>query len=192
MPKPLAKKRGKLSPYRAHVAKWEDCDRCPLCETRRRVVLARGKLPCDILFVGEAPGGSEDVHGQPFIGPAGRLLDHLIQKAIDAAEVESPRLAFTNLVACLPIHESGKSDPTASEIKACKDRLVEFVRIASPKRIVAVGSLSSKWLPKLIDREPDVSIVHPASILRGVEPRKTFEIDQTFIRLAQLFEDWRT
>ncbi len=65
-----------------HIADWESCTRCPLHTTRRWVVLGRGTLPCDVLFVGEAPGNSENDIGKPFIGQAGKILDSLISASV--------------------------------------------------------------------------------------------------------------
>ena len=70
-----------MTPYIKHREKWKDCTRCLLHEHRRKIVLCRGKIPADVLFVGEAPGESEDVLGSPFVGPAAQLLDSLIEQA---------------------------------------------------------------------------------------------------------------
>lgn len=70
-----------VSLYSSHVERWKDCEGCSLRDRRTRVVLYRGKIPCDVLFIGEAPGESEDVVGVPFVGPAGKLLDAMIQEA---------------------------------------------------------------------------------------------------------------
>ena len=64
------------SSFQQHREKWRDCQSCLLNKCRNRVVMARGKLPSPILFIGEAPGESENVVGLPFVGPAGRLLDY--------------------------------------------------------------------------------------------------------------------
>lgn len=70
------------SKYQLFVDKWGDCNRCHLCETREKIVIARGSVPADVLFIGEAPGEGEDSTGIPFIGPAGRLLDDIITKGL--------------------------------------------------------------------------------------------------------------
>lgn len=70
-----------VSLYQQHVADWRACTGCTLSERRNRVVLFRGSVPCDVLFVGEAPGESEDVVGTPFVGPAGKFLDGMILEA---------------------------------------------------------------------------------------------------------------
>lgn len=70
-----------MSLFSSHVERWRDCEGCSLSSRRSRVVLYRGKIPCDVLLVGEAPGDSEDVVGVPFVGPAGRLLDAMIAES---------------------------------------------------------------------------------------------------------------
>ncbi len=68
------------SKYQEYKKQWKGCKRCPLYKTRRKIVHCRGSLPCDIFFLGEAPGDSEDLLGKPFVGPAGKLLDRIIAK----------------------------------------------------------------------------------------------------------------
>lgn len=170
-----------MTPYQKHAADWKDCERCPLCVRRRRVVLYRGSIPADILFVGEAPGESEDVIGRPFVGPAGRLLDRAIAAAwteVDQHALHAQYLVtmcWANLVACIPKDSDPKNlstrkrgEPLPKEIAACAPRLEEFFKICKPKLIVTVGQLSEKeskakrWdtIAKL------ATVVHPAAILR--------------------------
>lgn len=193
-----------MSKWTDHVEKWKDCQLCDLCKTRKNVVLARGQVPCDVLLVGEAPGSSEDIVGRPFVGPAGKLLDEIIARAVDGLELckecnlaqyETPsgmvcssghggadsvpiRIAFTNLVACIPIGEEGSktAEPPVESIKACQPRLGELIELAKPQLIVMVGKLSEKWVPfstegiiKRRDEKPVqwCSITHPAAILRA-------------------------
>lgn len=148
--------------FNEHKALWMDCEACPLCEKRRRVVLLRGKVPCDILFIGEAPGQSEDMLGKPFIGPAGKLLDQMI----DAVFKPTVRWAMTNLVACIPLGEDGQKteEPPKASIMACSERLKQVVMFCKPKLIVCVGKLAAKhWTSKEI---PVITITHPAAVLR--------------------------
>ena len=70
-----------------HVEKWKDCQRCPLGQQRSNICLARGTVPCDVLFIGEAPGVSEDTFGLPFVGPAGQLLDQIILRTIPSPDL---------------------------------------------------------------------------------------------------------
>lgn len=177
-----------------HVARWRDCTACRLCQQRDRIVLARGDVPCDVLFVGEAPGASEDALGLPFVGPAGRLLDSIVDSAIGpwgreavAARLglaaDAPNctlrdlaaergdvlvlLAFTNLVACFPREAKarGENEPEPEEILACRPRLEEFVDLCRPRLVVLVGSLAGDWC------EHDAwGRVHGAAVLDVVHP----------------------
>jgi uracil-DNA glycosylase family 4 len=155
----------KLSPWKKHVAKWSECDRCSLSFSRTNVVLARGKLPCDVLFIGEGPGESEDILGEAFIGPAGKLLDEIIEHA-GGTEL---RIAFTNLVGCIPRGDDGSKtqDPPKEAISACAPRLSEFVILAKPKLIVRTGKLATKHLKDKFPKILAVDIFHPGSMLEG-------------------------
>jgi hypothetical protein len=107
-----------------------------LCPLARKVVLARGTLPCDVLFIGEGPGVSEDVTGRPFVGPAGSLLDHIVNTALAPEGTPTCTVAFTNLVGCMPHADpdSGATfrEPTPDEIKTCKPRLEDFIGPDAP------------------------------------------------------------
>lgn len=70
-----------LSPFRQHVENWKNGCGSSIC-TGARKCIARGSVPCDVVFVGEAPGHSEQTLGQPFVGPAGQLLDSIIKKGL--------------------------------------------------------------------------------------------------------------
>lgn len=175
-----------------HKKRWGGCRACGLCEVRSHVVLCRGKLPCDVLFVGEAPGAAEDVLGRPFVGPAGKLLDWQIQEAQDAAG-SSLRMAFTNLIACIPLDASGRKtvEPPKDSIAACKPRLQEMVSIARPRALVMVGKLSQKMCPKNIDWDFEASadIIHPAAILRADLSQQGLANQKVTVTLRDLFEE---
>jgi uracil-DNA glycosylase family 4 len=124
--------------FQQHAAEWMGCTRCDLSECRKRVVLARGKVPCEVVFIGEGPGESENVVGKPFVGPAGKLLDRIIEDSLGRYNVVSESLgrlpityAMTNLVACIPRDgENGRvSKPDERSIKACAPRLKAFIRL---------------------------------------------------------------
>ena len=162
--------------YKKHKRKWIDCDRCDLCQTRTKVVFGKGKLPCDILFVGEAPGRAEDVLGRAFVGPAGHELDYEIETAITKCGLQNPPdLAFTNLVGCIPLDEINKKNnaPPKESIKTCRERLFEFIDLASPSAVIACGDLPHKELNKIRGGHDILSevrifkITHPARILRA-------------------------
>lgn len=188
--------RTALSPWKAHVERWSACDGCPLSERRTNVVLARGRIPCDVLFIGEAPGRSEDAHAQPFIGPAGKLLDAMIEAALGDTPL---RLAFTNLIACIPLDEENNDklgEPPYESVMACAGRLAEFVQIAMPRLVVRVGRHAQEWLqPGYQDSIrlgwdcSFVDIVHPAFILRKPIAFQSMERQRTVIILRNAVEE---
>lgn len=180
--------RTPLDQWKHHVARWRECRECPLCDQRYRTVLGRGTVPCDVLFVGEAPGENENLIGQPFVGPAGNLLDDIVDRSVGAFNreraVEGERAlttAYTNLVACFPAEakQTKNHQPAKEEIAACQDRLREMIAICRPRLIVAVGSLADENIPLALDtivysggRVQDhptvrhtISILHPSYIL---------------------------
>lgn len=173
--------------------KWANCSACKLCETRDKIVLARGHIPCEILFVGEAPGVSEDTIGQPFIGPAGKLLDQLIREAGG----ESHRICFTNLICCIPIGEDGKKtiDPPKWAIQACTERLNEFVQVANPTMIVRVGKVAQSiirgWdqFGEPENRGPMPGITHPSAILQASPEQKPYLYQQAQVILENAFAE---
>lgn len=190
MPKPIS---DGLTPYQRHVARWSDCQLCDLCKYRKKVVLLRGSIPADVLFVGEAPGESEDVLGRPFVGPAGKLLDSIVEQS----GANRFRLAFTNLVACIPKDETlaKAGEPSKDHIYACSDRLAEIVRMVQPYLIVEVGALSSKHLLKVLgdndirDGLKVAGITHPAALLRMPIDRKGLAIQRSIVTLRDAVEE---
>ena len=107
-----------------HKAKWKACRRCGLCKDRFSVCLLRGEIPAKILFIGEGPGPSEDGSadykdgfGKPFIGPAGEILQDIINEHIEGRY----SYALTNLVGCMPLDEDKVryADPPDWAIEAC-------------------------------------------------------------------------
>lgn len=144
------------------------CKKCGLYQFRKFVVLGRGTPDCDILFIGEAPGKSENLLGMPFIGPSGKLLDKLIDRAAELAKLErKPRFYITNACACRPCDSKlGENRaPTGEEVWACFPRLeYEVNRIAKPKKTVFLGKTAAAACRKLI---PDgIPLQHPAYVLR--------------------------
>lgn len=195
-----------MTPYQQHVVEWEDCRRCPLWGGRSRVVFARGKVPCDILFIGEAPGVSEDALGKPFSegAPAGGLLEEIVLAAEQAVftgdfeewnETALLRKCYYNVVGCYP-REAKRTDdhrPPAESIRACSPRLVQFIKIARPRLIVRVGDTAQSNIeighvsglfpiPILCD------ITHPAAILRKHPVERGAVVQATVDRLSAAFE----
>lgn len=188
-----------MTPWQTFLERWRGGCGSSLCGGRAKVVLARGDVPADILFVGEAPGGSEQVVGQPFVGPAGHLLDQITRRAVPT----NLSLCYTNLVCCIPWGENGAkvAEPPAEAIKACAPRLKEFVRIVQPRLVVLVGQLAGRhvhdqsqfseredlgleWLPPGQEFLQFVTITHPAAILRANFSQRGLMIQKAALSLA--------
>ena len=73
------------------------CEACRLCETRTHVVPGEGNRQADLMFIGEGPGGQEDLQGRPFVGPAGKLLDRMLA----AIHLSREEVYLANVVKCL-------------------------------------------------------------------------------------------
>ncbi len=173
-----------------HIEKWKDCQRCPLAQQRSQICLARGTLPADIMFIGEAPGMSEDALGLPFKGPAGELLDHIIERALPAGTT----YLLTNLVACYPREAKGRGDnePERGEIMECRPRLVELANLTQPRLVVTVGGLAEQYV-KPICTGPYIRIDHPAFILaRMPMVQKGFAVNKCVAQIACAIEELTT
>lgn len=178
-----------VSPYLKHKEKWANCKKCELCNYRRNVVSIRGSIPCDYLFIGEGPGEHEDLRGIPFFGPAGHLLNDMIA----LSSRESLKLAFANVVGCIPKNETGKIEiPTMKSMKACSGKLKEIVKISNPKIIIAVGTVAKDWIPYVFPdhclRNQVHHIIHPAAILKSKTFQKMEAKRKTEEKLAEIFE----
>lgn len=185
-----------LTPYQRHCNRWKDGCGNTICEGASHVVLGKGRLPCDILFIGEAPGESEDAIGQPFVGPAGHLLDRIIGEVLTGKTWgPSPsdfRLAFTNLVGCIPRDGDGKKagEPDYAEVLKCSNRLREFVALAKPKLVVYVGGLAKKHGPSAVpEGTKAIDIVHPAAILRANVAQQGLMVQRCMAQLANAVEE---
>lgn len=199
-----------MTPYRRFVEQWFSCTACPLCETRSRVVLARGSVPCRVLFVGEAPGRSEDVVGLPFVGPAGRLMDHVIARAVP----KGVTFSLCNIVCCLPLDDGGEktSEPPDEAVRACSPRLRQFVGLCRPSLIVCVGNLARDWLDHRAhhnvwrenygslgcrDRKvhagaaiPRIAVTHPAAILRQPTAQQGLSVQRCVVQIGNAIEEF--
>lgn len=171
-----------------HKQHWEDCQGCDLCGTRRHVVLYRGVVPNKVLFIGEAPGESEDLLGIPFIGPAGKLLDTIVEVATDCS---SKQFAYTNLICCIPKDDDGikTKAPPKEAIMACSKRLCDFVHLVQPKLVVWVGDEAKKYGPKILANHSPafstVHILHPGAIIRMQEAQVSLAVKRTVVILRE-------
>jgi uracil-DNA glycosylase family 4 len=153
-----------------------------------------------VLFIGEGPGVSEDLLSIPFIGPAGKVLDSIITKAWELANVDTT-YALYNIVSCVPKDEHGKKIHTPKEeaIIACSPKVKEFIELCSPSLIVCVGSIATTWILGTTKRTEKfalqdfkgtvLSIVHPAAILRMNISQRPLEIQKCVVAIVDSLED---
>jgi DNA polymerase len=108
---------------------------CPLCKlsrSRKNAVPGEGQLSAKIMFIGEAPGRSEDEEGRPFVGAAGRILDNMLKKA----GIERSQVFITNIVKCRP---PNNRVPKEDELTACRPYLDRQIALIKPKVICILG-----------------------------------------------------
>ena len=123
-------------------ARCRQCQNCPLSETRTNVVFGVGNRQADILFIGEGPGEQEDLQGEPFVGPAGKLLD-LMLSLID---LDRSKVYIANIVKCRPPRNR---DPLNTEQDACIGYLRAQTALIRPKIIVCLGRIAAM---RIIDK----------------------------------------
>lgn len=160
-----------------------ECTRCGLCEKRNNVVFGVGNRNADIMFIGEGPGEQEDLKGEPFVGPAGKLLDDML-RIIDLDRNTNCYIA--NIVKCRPPQNR---DPLETEQESCIVYLRNQVALIRPKIIVCLGRIAAKRIISedyRITREHGTwvekngtwitAIYHPSALLRDVSKRpETFD-----------------
>ncbi len=160
------------------------CRGCELHTCATQAVFGAGPLSASLMLVGEQPGDEEDRRGQPFVGPAGRLLDELLAEA----DIDRAATYVTNAVKHFKFVMRGKrrlhESPRLSEINACRPWLLAELDAVQPGLIVCLGAsaaksllgakfalmrdhgklVSSPWAPRIM------ATLHPSAILRATDP----------------------
>jgi uracil-DNA glycosylase family protein len=157
------------------------CRACPIGENATQAVFGEGPARAEVMLVGEQPGDQEDRVGEPFVGPAGKLLD----RALEAAGIDRGRAYVTNAVKHFKWEPRGKrrihSKPTGPEIRACRPFLEAELANVEPRALVLMGATAAQSLlgsafkvtasrGRLIPSTWAaivVATVHPSSILRA-------------------------
>jgi uracil-DNA glycosylase len=156
------------------------CRGCPLWQGATQTVFGSGYKKAELMLVGEQPGDREDIEGEPFVGPAGRILAQALQGAgIDRGEVY-----LTNAVKHFKWRARGKrrlhQTPRAGEVEACKPWLEAELGAVRPLALLALGATAAKALygPSVrVTRDRGKAIesplapvaaltIHPSAILR--------------------------
>lgn len=160
-----------------------DCRGCDLFEDATQVVVSRGGPRASIVLVGEQPGDREDREGEPFVGPAGRLL----LEALEAAQIGEGEVYLTNAVKHFRHTMRGKrrihEKPRAAHLDACHPWLEAELRLVAPRVTVCLGASAaravfgspvtiSKQRGTVMEAPPEVAAVgvvvttHPSAVLR--------------------------
>ncbi|MCC7548885.1 MAG: UdgX family uracil-DNA binding protein [Burkholderiales bacterium] len=174
------------------------CRRCPLWARATQAVGGEGDERARLMLVGEQPGQEEDLAGKPFVGPAGRLLDHALSEAGIARE----RVYLTNAVKHFKWEPRGTrrmhKTPAQREIEACEIWLQQELARIRPRIVVALGATAGRALlggpvtismlrGRAIERDEYAVLVtyHPSAVLRVPEKSRQQEL------FAALVEDLR-
>lgn len=168
----------RLSALRRQAA---GCRRCDLWKRGTQTVFGEGSPRAVVMLVGEQPGDQEDLAGEPFVGPAGRLL----RDAIEEAGLDPEEVYLTNAVKHFKWQPRGKrrihERPNREEVLACRRWLTAEIDAVKPQLIVALGATAAGALlgsAAKVTRDrgrffestlaPLVTLtVHPSSILRA-------------------------
>jgi DNA polymerase len=169
----------------------QTCKGCHLWEHGTQTVFGEGPVAARVVLVGEQPGDKEDLAGEPFVGPAGRLLD----RALADAGIDRSMTYVTNIVKHFKWTPRGKrrihQKPNAEEVKACWPWLEAEVATIKPDIVVCLGATAAQGVLgrqfKVTQRRGEIlesahgwrvtATVHPSSILRADDERRELEYD---------------
>lgn len=164
------------------------CRGCSLCQTRQRLVFGMGNEQAELMFIGEGPGEQEDRQGLPFVGPAGKLLDDMLEMI----DLKREKVYIANVVKCRP---PGNRDPLNIEQDACSPWLERQIQLLDPKIIVCLGRIAAmrmigpefritrehgKWYD--LDGRRVMATYHPSALLRDVTKRPEAFLDLRSLR----------
>jgi uracil-DNA glycosylase family protein len=185
----------------------EDCRGCELWRDATQVVFSKGRPGARLMLVGEQPGDREDLEGEPFVGPAGRLL----ADAVDAAGISRDRVYVTNAVKHFRFERRGKrrihEKPSVAHIVACRPWLEAEFEAVHPSVVVALGATAARSVLGRTVRigevrgkvlPPDVADAAsalPAPVLVTTHPSALLRIEDAADRKAAfeaLVDDLRT
>ena len=168
--------------WAALTAEIAACTACGLCRGRKQAVPGEGDRRARVLFVGEGPGAEEDRQGRPFVGPAGQLLDRMLE----AVCLRREEVFIANVVKCRP---PDNRTPTDDEAEACLNYLRRQVRLLRPEIIVCMGGTAVRHL---IDRDARVSQMRGQWVRRGgVDMLATYHPAALLRREEWLIDSWR-
>ncbi|MDQ3878121.1 MAG: UdgX family uracil-DNA binding protein [Actinomycetota bacterium] len=167
------------------------CTGCDLYKDATQTVFGDGLKKAQLMLVGEQPGDREDLAGEPFVGPAGKLLD----KALEQAGIDRSAAYVTNVVKHFKWEARGKrrihKKPNVAEIDACSPWLGAEIAVVKPRALVALGATAAQALFgkgfKVTQQRGTIfetplapissATVHPSSILRGHAEEREIQLE---------------
>jgi uracil-DNA glycosylase family protein len=175
------------------------CTACDLYRDATQTVFGSGLDRARVALVGEQPGDKEDLAGEPFVGPAGRMLD----RALDEAGLDRRDVYITNVVKHFKFRRQGKvrlhKRPSTAEIAACRQWLDQELALLQPAVLVCLGATATNALMgsrvrvtrdrgRLMEWGGMQALVtvHPSSILRAPDPEQRREEMGSFVNDLQV------
>ncbi len=178
-----------------------ECRKCALCETRHNVVFGVGDRTSPVMLIGEGPGEQEDLRGEPFVGPAGKLLDDMLE----LIDLDRSKVYIANMVKCRPPRNR---DPLNLEQEACRRWLNNQIELVQPEIIICLGRVAAMGMIRpdfritkehgqwfRINGRDYMAIYHPSALLRDASKRPETFVDLRTIRerlrelYPQIFEE---
>ncbi|MGF6984947.1 uracil-DNA glycosylase family 4 [Paraburkholderia atlantica] len=199
-PAPAEARRDAPALPAVHTLDWDalaervsGCEGCRLCEKRTNTVFGVGDREADWMLIGEAPGENEDRQGEPFVGPAGKLLDNMLHSL---ALARGTNVYIANVIKCRP---PGNRNPQPDEVARCEPYLQRQVSLVKPKLIVALGRFAAQSLLKTdasisslrgrvhtYEGVPVIVTYHPAYLLRSLPDKAKAWTDLCLARATWL------
>jgi uracil-DNA glycosylase len=171
------------------------CRAWPLWERGTQTVFGQGTVEARVVLVGEQPGNDEDLAGKPFVGPAGRLLDH----ALAEAGIDRESVYVTNVVKHFKWEARGNrrlhKKPGAREIAACRPWLDAELAALKPEVLICLGATAAQallgldfkvsqrhgeWVKSLL-ADYVIATTHPSAILRAPDDESRHEQMSQFV-----------
>ncbi len=171
-------------------AQYENCTRCGLSAGRLHLVYGEGDPHSKLMIIGEGPGEQENLLGRPFVGPAGELLNRMLE----AIQIKRSEVYICNIVKCRP---PNNRDPLKEESEACYPFLMEQMSVIRPRLLLILGKVAATTLLKQeltlaqfrseireFQKIPTFVTYHPSALLRNPEWKKFAWEDLKKLKIA--------
>lgn len=189
---PLTAKQ-KARVWADNLASCSRCDISKFCDHKvtHYIYTPRPSAFVDILFIGEAPGESEYINEEPFIGPAGECLRAIIIETL----ADDISYCITNSILCTPFTDESRykiGTPSLSEVKACQPHLVALYRKLQPKYIVCLGKTAEKAvlsMSRILPIKHYVQVLHPSRISQAKD--YNYQFDKASLAIQEYITKWQ-